>query len=210
MSTSAAAKARKPAARTRAAAKQASRAALITSALDLFASKGLDVSLDEVCARAGYTRGAFYVHFKNRDELLAAAMEQVGRGSLDAALGDAGRVDLGAVMRRFGEGLASGEHPVSRRGKVRPFQLLDACARSPEIRERYVALVDEGVGRIAEVLAAHQKSGAVRPDVDPRGVATLLEAMVIGMEILHDVEAPLDLEGCAAALLQMLAAPRPR
>ncbi|HEX6866091.1 MAG TPA: TetR/AcrR family transcriptional regulator, partial [Caulobacteraceae bacterium] len=176
-----------PARRTRAAAKEASRAALINSALDLFATRGLDVSLDEICARAGYTRGAFYVHFKNRDELLAAAMEQVGRGSLDAALGDAGEIDLGAVMRRFGEGLASGEHPVSRRGRVRPFQLLDACARSPEIRERYVALVEEGVGRIAEVLRAHQQNGTVRPDVDPRGVATLLEAMVIGVEILHDV-----------------------
>lgn len=206
MSTSSAAKAEKSAPRTRAAAKEASRAALVGSALELFATRGLDVSLDEICARAGYTRGAFYVHFKNRDELLAAAMEQIGRGSLDAALGDGTAIDLGEVMRRFREGLESGDHPVSRRGRVRPFQLLDACARSPAIRERYVALVAESTGRITQVLAAHQQNGTVRADVDPRHVAALLEAMIIGMEILHDVEAPVDLEGSAMALLQLLAA----
>lgn len=207
MSTAARNRRAKPQPRSRAAAKEASRAALITAATELFALKGLDVSLDEVCARAGYTRGAFYVHFKDRDALMVAVMDKVGRGSLAEMLGAGESETLATIVRRFTERLESGAHPVSRGGGIRPYQLLDACARSPAIRERYVALVTEGMGRLAEVLKSYQEAGAIRADVDPRQVATLLEALVIGLETMQDVEIPVDLEGGAVALLQLLARP---
>lgn len=193
--------------RSRAAAKEASRAALIAAASELFAAKGLDVSLDEVCARAGYTRGAFYVHFKDRDELMVAVMDKVGRSSLAEVLGDGETENLATIVRRFAERLESGAHPVSKAGGIRPYQLLDACARSPVIRERYVALVTEGMNRLAQVLKSHQEAGAIRADVDPRQIAALLEALVIGLETMQDVDAPVDMEGGAAALLQLLARP---
>lgn len=207
MSTVARNRREKPQPRSRAAAKEASRAALITAASELFAVKGLDVSLDEVCARAGYTRGAFYVHFKDRDELMVAVMERVARGSLVEMLGDGESENLGAIVRRFTERLESGAHPVSKAGGIRPYQLLDACARSPVIRERYVALVSEGANRLAEVLRSYQQAGAIRHDVDARHVATLLEALVIGLETMQDVEMPVDLEAGAGVLLQLLARP---
>lgn len=190
--------------RSRAEAKEASREALIAAALSLFSEKGLDVSLDEVCARAGYTRGAFYVHFKDRDELLAATMERVGRGALDALLGDAQTESLETIMGRFIAALAGGTHAVSRKGGVRPYQLLDACARSETVRRGYQDLVESAQERLAETLRHNQQAGAIRPDVDPRHMAALLEALVLGLETMHDVEAPVDLAGCAATLMALL------
>src|SRR6266545_6764537 len=73
-------------------AKQETREALILAALSEFSERGLSApSLDAICARAGYTRGAFYVHFADRDELIAAVMEKVTGVLLDAliATGDA-------------------------------------------------------------------------------------------------------------------------
>jgi len=35
-------------------------------------------SLDDICDRAGFTRGAFYVHFADREALLVAVMDHVG------------------------------------------------------------------------------------------------------------------------------------
>ena len=53
------------------AAKQETREALLQAAMAEFAEKGLDLpSLDAICARAGFTRGAFYVHFRDREELV--------------------------------------------------------------------------------------------------------------------------------------------
>ncbi len=190
--------------RSRAAAKEASREALIAAAVALFSEKGLDASLDELCARAGYTRGAFYVHFKDRDALIAAVMERVGRESLDSLLGDPATESLDVIMRRFAESLMSGHHPISRSGGIRPYQLLDACARSPAVRAGYVALIGEATARLAAILRENQQAGAIRADVDPDHLAALLEAVVIGLETMHDLEAPVRLEACAALLLTLL------
>ena len=70
-----------------------------------------------------------------------------------------------------------------------------------------MALVAEGTERLAQVLRSHQQGGAVRSDVDARHVATLLEALVIGLETMHDVEVPVDLEASAVTLLKLLAPP---
>ena len=52
------------------------REALIQAGLAEFAERGFDApSLDKICARAGFTRGAFYVHFENREDFLVAVME---------------------------------------------------------------------------------------------------------------------------------------
>src|SRR5688500_7521180 len=68
-------------------AKAETREALTMAALAEFAEHGLDTpSLDAICARAGYTRGAFYVHFKDRDDLIAAVMEHVTSAFIDAMI----------------------------------------------------------------------------------------------------------------------------
>jgi TetR/AcrR family transcriptional repressor of nem operon len=193
--------------RSRAEAKQASREALIEAATALFADKGLDVSLDEVCARAGYTRGAFYVHFKDRDALIAAVMARVGGGALNAVLGDSSDETLEAIVSRFAGQLADGTHVLSKKGGVRPYQLLDACARSPDIRQSYVALVEEATARLARIVEAGQRAGTLRDDIDAAQVASLLEALVIGLEIMNDVEAPVNLEASAATLFTLLRKP---
>jgi AcrR family transcriptional regulator len=53
------------------------RRALAAAAAELIAEKGWDrTSLDEICARAGMTRGAFHGNFASRDALFLAVMEQ--------------------------------------------------------------------------------------------------------------------------------------
>src|SRR5690606_17947197 len=121
-------------AQSREAAKQASREALVRAAMELFPEQGLDVSLDDICAHAGYTRGAFYVHFKNRDELTLEVMSRVGQEWLDSIFGDEDSDgDLLTLMQRFLGELVGGTYPLTKAGGMRPYQLLDACARSPRI-----------------------------------------------------------------------------
>src|SRR5688500_7579666 len=66
-----------PAMPTREQTRADTREALIEAALGTFVGAGLDAPLDEICRRAGYTRGAFYVHFPDRDALILAVVEQI-------------------------------------------------------------------------------------------------------------------------------------
>lgn len=61
------------------------RAALIASARHVFATRGFEgASLDEIADAAGYTRGAIYRHFANKEDLFFAVSDAVNTEVLDA------------------------------------------------------------------------------------------------------------------------------
>ncbi|MFD7906151.1 TetR/AcrR family transcriptional regulator [Kitasatospora sp. NPDC059722] len=68
------------------------RAALLEAALAVFAEHGFQAAtIEQVCTRAGYTRGAFYSNFGSKEELFLALFDQHSQEILDrlADLADA-------------------------------------------------------------------------------------------------------------------------
>ena len=71
------------------------RAALIASARHVFATRGFEgASLDEIADAAGYTRGAIYRHFANKEDLFFAVSDAINTDLLDTF---AEQLDLEAV-----------------------------------------------------------------------------------------------------------------
>jgi len=186
--------------------KEATRAALIASGLELFAKQGLDgPSLDDICAHAGLTRGAFYVHFEDRDAFLLAVMDRVGQQIVDELL-PARAGGFAEAAARFVEASATGRYPLMPEGGIRPYQLLDACARSPVIRDRYIKLVETSIERVAELVAEGQTAGLLRRDITPTHAATLALALVVGAQTLADLGMPMPLVELAPSVVGLLAA----
>jgi len=192
-------------------AKVATREVLIDAGMAAFGAEGLDASLDGICSRAGYTRGAFYVHFRDRDDFLVAIMDRVGEEFLEALFAPAEPLkseppSLTAIVVRFLEAIRSGSYPLTKKGGVRPHQLLQACARSPVVRARYVALIDASRDHVAQLVARDQQGGhaEVRSDVDPSEITTLLLAAVIGAQTMLELEVPLDPGALGTAVLKLL------
>lgn len=68
--------------------RSATRQRLLDAALDVFADQGFGrTTVEQVCDRAGFTRGAFYSNFSSLDELFLAMWEQKSQGMV-AGLGD--------------------------------------------------------------------------------------------------------------------------
>ncbi len=62
---------------TRKERQQQTRLSLMGAAAEVFARRGLQqASIDEVAARAGFTKGAFYANFASKEELFLAMLEQ--------------------------------------------------------------------------------------------------------------------------------------
>ena len=193
---------------SRAEAKAETREALIDAAAALFGKEGLDApSLDDICARAGYTRGAFYVHFKSREELIVAVVERHSRRLLDAIVGDeSGAHALEHTVRRFADAVAGGHYP--RSGAVRLHHYLDACARSRLLRERQAVHYEAMRGGLAAAVHAGQSARALRDDVRADDLALLLMTLVLGVEQLIELGYPFDIRAGASALLHLLRAER--
>jgi AcrR family transcriptional regulator len=197
--------------RIRELAKQGTREALLDAAMAEFAEKGLDApSLDAICARAGFTRGAFYVHFRDREDLVAAVMERVLGVFLDAvvAQGSSDR-DLDATVERFAAAFTalrtsepSSPPDPSRAWGSRgvPFhQVLAACQRSPELRRRFVSILEEAIRRVTR---AAERQGRDHPEA----LATLLVLTALGVRSALDLDLRFDETGVRDAALRLLRA----
>jgi AcrR family transcriptional regulator len=82
------------------------RQALVAAARRLWGQRGSGAtSLDEVCARAGVTKGALYHHFRNKEDLFLAVYAQVEDDLVRAGAARADQVsDRWDQLRTAGEG----------------------------------------------------------------------------------------------------------
>jgi AcrR family transcriptional regulator len=188
----------------REAVKEETRAALIAAGAELFAQEGLDApSLDAICARAGFTRGAFYVHFQGREDFIVAVMVAATGSFIDAILSVRGEaVDLQHIVAGFAAAVSGESFPVF--GKVPLHQVLTACARSRVLRERYREIVSETRDRLAESVRAGQKQRRIRGDVDPFHTAGLLLAIAIGVGAVRELGVSFDAPEHAVTVLKLL------
>ena len=186
--------------------KQETREALIRAGAELFSKQGLDApSLDALCARAGFTRGAFYVHFKDREELVAAVMESATASFLEAIMAVQGaEVDLAGIIAAFAAAVSGGTFAAL--GAVPLHQFLTACARSTALRRRYVQLIERTRARLGESVRAGQRAGRIRGDVDPLHTAGLLVAIGLGVGTILELRVPFDASAHAESLSGLLAA----
>lgn len=180
--------------RSRAESKQETKQALVRAALELFAKDGLDASLDAICDRAGFTRGAFYVHFRDREDLLVAVMNEIGQTFLAGVFASAPKEQesFRAAAKRFVRAVGEGTYPLMGgdpgAALVRPHQLLDACARSPKIRASYRSLVELAAGHVATLVRGEKSALAKRVDADDFGMLAL--ALVIGAQTMMELGMP--------------------
>jgi AcrR family transcriptional regulator len=77
-----------PAPRTKAAQREATTAALVSAARDLFAERGYaGVGTEEIVQRAGVTRGALYHHFRGgKEDLFRAVLVQISAETTEHVL----------------------------------------------------------------------------------------------------------------------------
>ena len=201
----------------RAVAKRATRNALIDAAYAEISQHGPSApSLDAICARAGYTRGAFYVHFRDREALLVAVMDRVLGGLLqsiqaaDAAAGARGTGRLAAGLSLFTRRAAGGDPTVYPDRALRFHHVLEACRMSAAIGERYRSILEGVVAWARAALEHDQRAGLVRPDIDPSAVADLVLAGGMGLLALLELGTAPDPTVLGETMIALLApAPGP-
>jgi TetR/AcrR family transcriptional regulator, transcriptional repressor for nem operon len=193
------------------AAKQDTRNALIAAGAAEFTEKGIEgASLDAICARAGFTRGAFYVHFKDRDELLAAIVDVLLRGFHDAVISTGEGADLQTTIARYVAAVLTGSPATRSIGRWQFHNTLAACTRTPALRTRYLELQRQAMAKVAEGVRAGQHDGTVRTDVDPDALAEMLVILTLGITVMNDLKYPLDIARGGATVSTLVSTPKRR
>ncbi|CAM3959951.1 TetR/AcrR family transcriptional regulator [Smaragdicoccus niigatensis] len=192
--------------RTQAERRTKSIGQLIDATIDAIADVGYHrTSLNEICSRAGISRGGLFRHFDSRLDLVVAAAEEVGRrhAARFSALREAGAIVDAADAVRFAR------DEIRDRINTVWFELLVAARTEPELRER-LAPVAEALLSELEVLGL-QIADQYR--VDPalaRLVGTSLIHMFDGEAIFRATYPRPDLEQDRMDTLISIAGKLPR
>lgn len=138
--------------RTRVERREETRRRLLEAAGQIFARRGYEAaSVEEIAELAGFTRGAVYSNFRDKDDLFVAYLQE--RMEAEACeIGDAARSapDWPARLRLLRENYV---HSHRKDTAVLYAELQLAAARHPELRRRLRTLFERHVETFAQILA---------------------------------------------------------
>lgn len=147
-----------------------SRAAILSSAVELLSERGYGgTSVDEISRRSGVAKTTIYRHWPTRTDLLRDACLTLGT-PLDRP--DAANLEdaLTAVLKDLAAHLRSAKW-----ASVLP-SIIDAAERDPEIAAMYSALQEEYSSVFRELLSAAVNDGRLPKNTD----VPLLIALLVG------------------------------
>ncbi|MDQ0647193.1 AcrR family transcriptional regulator [Microbacterium natoriense] len=165
------------------------RARLLDAAAQVFAEVGLDgASVEAVCERAGFTRGAFYSNFESKDELFLTLAASVGE------------VRVSAVRARVEEmaadgALADGCDPIElvqdimdsggddRLGVMLMSEIRIRALRDEVFGAAYLAQEREMVASIAQIISDIVAAGHLRLREPAEAAARMLMIVWEGMTV---------------------------
>jgi AcrR family transcriptional regulator len=168
---------------TRAQSQAQTSARLIEAAGRAVAERGFGaVSVDEIADRAGYSRGAFYANFENKEALLLGVLRahmESEIAELQALFEETSRTP--ALLERL-EAWMRETHADADWALLSAEMQLHAL-RSPHFGEQYAALQRDHRGALAEILALlFTRAGRALP-VDAGALAATIKALVQGLAL---------------------------
>lgn len=175
---------------TRAQAQARTRAALIEAAAEAFAERGFHATtVEEVVSRAGFTRGAFYSNFTDKDDLFLAVLDhraRIDEAELVPLIATA--PSLEAVVERLGRRRSSASVENDRQWQLLLAELRLHALREPEVRPRLAAW--EQAQRAAYCAAVEHlfRASELEPPADPDLIALIVQTLVDGIAVHQMIE----------------------
>jgi AcrR family transcriptional regulator len=162
----------------------ATRARLIDAAAELIAEEGYDrAGVQAIARRAGLTNGAIYANFRDKAELLAAAIE-VKLNDLFGTIDQGRRAGAPSVRTLELLGRTLGLETADRDRRLLA-EAWAAARRDPEVGALVRGLHARAEAAVAEVVERAKADGDVEADVAPAAVARFGTALSIGYHVLH-------------------------
>ncbi|TVL88738.1 TetR/AcrR family transcriptional regulator [Streptomyces sp. SAJ15] len=169
---------------TREESRRLTRDRLLEAAAELFAERGVNgTSVEQIAERAGYSRGAFYGNFEDKDEVVLELLDRRTRSELREVR------ELGREAESFAdvlEGLrawhrARGRHAAD--WLALRLELFLHARRNPELRQRLAERELLARGAIAGGIEQELGRHGAAPPADPAFLALIVHALEDGLLI---------------------------
>jgi AcrR family transcriptional regulator len=169
----------------RSARREATRTRVLDAARIVFAEKGvIGATIEDICDQAGFTRGAVYSNFADKDEIVREVMEREHQALLDHITGSielvesevasAGSLEaaVGSLVNRIVRTI-----PLERQVTLIATELEIMAVRRPDLSGSFLAVNNAFRERLAEFLVAAMARVGREPVVDPLDIIDAVKAI---------------------------------
>ena len=161
--------------------REETRQRLLDAALPVFARNGFErATVDEIVRDAGYSKGAFYVHFESKEDLFWAMLEE-RIGGVQETLRDA--IDIELTVAENQRRILQAIFDLDREDPAWPALFMEFAAhagRNPKVRDRLGEMYRRWHSFTVEMLSGARDAGKVRADLDVEFTASVIIALVEG------------------------------
>lgn len=168
--------------------REATRSRLLTAASEAFAERGFyGTSVEDICERAGFTRGAFYSNFASREELVIELSSQrtaVIRDRLRELTNDE-KIQSPTDLLHGVLALWGGDTSARRQFGLLQLEFSLHAIRDRETGEAWSAHLSRSQEEIAEVLREYRTRNGIALPVADLDLARLLFAVFLGGSTQH-------------------------
>ncbi len=163
---------------------------ILAAALECLQRKGLnDTSLTDICSAAGISRGALYIHFESKDEILQAVARKLSSISVEQLTFESRQALQHALESQVRLVIDAGMQTV---GKVE-FDLITASHSNEVLREALSAAVAARTKALADGLKKLVKVGELPRGLDVAASAHAINALMIGLfNVAHAARSPVE------------------
>jgi AcrR family transcriptional regulator len=166
--------------------RQQTREYLLRAAGQVFAERGYHAaSIDEIAAAAGYTKGAVYSNFKNKEELFLALIESAysrERESVRQAYA-ASEVPADERLEDFVGLIVDGVENVPSNWGTLYLEFSLYAMRNPSARDRLNEVENADIEAVAEFI----RDGRAELDMDHVRVARIITALFRGLSLMREL-----------------------
>ena len=167
-----------------------SKGLLIDAALEVIENEGISaLRLDALAASVGVTKGSLYWHFKDRDDLIRAALQEQMRRLTEVSMSEvsealASSKNLGEYLIRVQSVIADPYNEDEVVQRWRRLELMVATRQDPELSNVMRDIQVHGMNAYTQLMRDAQERGILRTDLDPAAVAVAISALAMGANVL--------------------------
>jgi TetR/AcrR family acrAB operon transcriptional repressor len=156
------------------------------TAIDCFARYGYQAtSIDRIAKAAGLTKGAIYYHFKDKEDLLFAAVtNRVGQFERRVAADLAGAADAAAALRKLAR-VCLDHATKSNHRRMIVTLMVEAIDTNPRLEANFRAAMQRFREFLKSIVQRGQRAGHFRRDIDAAIAAEVFAGTIMGGEIQY-------------------------
>ncbi|MCJ8014732.1 TetR/AcrR family transcriptional regulator [Paenibacillus sp. KQZ6P-2] len=173
---------------------------IIDSAFQLLAEKGYDaMSIDDIMKGAGKTKGSFYVHFKNKEDLLYEVIQMRLDRDLDHIVEETFKelsnetCNVQLILKQLMHQVHLGSGGVDRElWTAAHYQMVVLSRKNQIVREWMSKQYHAWSDFITKIITRGQDLGQIRTDIDILVMVNMLISLLEGYELRSIVDPDID------------------